>query len=224
MNSLDLFPELLWLLCSLTCSTIIFLPLKHIHIPRNHFDWFLKSSSLKSSFFCCLKISATVLSILQLDYWVFCCHSVVILCHSDIPLSPCSLGRTFSKHHHLFTAVDILGPSSSLQPRRCSLFSITWNYSLVLFPQGSSQVFHLHFSSPWFMPILICSVGDTHTPTPHCFVCSLFLCCLALYFKLPQVCWITFPEGSSLSYCPNYLSSFTAAVAYRQLSSSWNLN
>lgn len=79
----------------------------------------------------------------------------------------------------------LLDPTPSLSLGISSLFSINLgNYSLVLFLQGSSQVFHLHFFSPQFMPILIYSAGDTHT--------SLF--CL---FTFPVLCYNTLFQSTS---------------------------
>lgn len=149
MNSLDLFPKLLWLLCSLTCSNIIFPSCQADPYSKKPFWLFSQIFFSKFQLFLLPKnfshFFVNLTTWLQSLLLSFCCHFVVIL---TLPLSPCSLGRTFPKHHHLFTFVGIIGPNSFLQPRHYSLFSIIWNYSLVVFLQGSSQVFHLHFFSP----------------------------------------------------------------------------
>lgn len=210
MNSLDLFPKLLWLLHSLSCSNIIFLPVKQIYIPRNYFDCFPKSSFLKFQPF--------FWSILKLDYWVFCCHSVSFWHFHYLPVL---LAGHSPKTIISSLLLILLHPALSFSLGIASCFP---NYEITVwccFPKILHRSFtcisSLHRSCQFWSALLVAY-------TPHCFVFSLFLFCLTLCSKVTQVCWITFPEGSHLPYYPNCLSNFTAVVACRQLTSSWNLN
>lgn len=84
-----------------------------------------------------------------MSFWHFRCLPVLLAGHSPNTIISSLL-------------LILLDPTPSFSLGISSLFSIIGNYSLVLFLQGSSQVFHLHFFLPQFMPILIYSVGDTH--------------------------------------------------------------
>lgn len=84
-----------------------------------------------------------------MSFWHFHCLPVLLAGHSPNTIISSLL-------------LILLDPTPSFNLGISSLFSIIGNYSLVLFLQGSSQVFHLHFFLAQFMPILIYSVGDTH--------------------------------------------------------------